>query len=100
MRDPFRYSTTMIFKFHETKDTSHLKEEWVPLIYKIVNNGYIFNWGSIPYINMEDVLSKCKKYTIQKPKGFYMASYLIEIVCASNPFPNLRWNWNLLLKPY
>ena len=49
-----------ICKLDGEEDAKHFKEQWVPLMYEVVNNGMIFNWGSILSINVVYLVSKCR----------------------------------------
>ena len=42
LRGPFRLATS-IFRIHGEKYAMHFKEEWVPLMYEIINEGSMFN---------------------------------------------------------
>ena len=52
-----------ICKLHGEEDAKHFKEQWVPLMYEVVNNIMIFNWGSILLINVAYLVYKCTDST-------------------------------------
>jgi hypothetical protein len=58
--------------------------------YIVVKKGQDFNW--------ESILSFIIVNRVQDPKGmknlgFYMSSYLIDVVCSANSFPAFNWAW-------
>jgi hypothetical protein len=48
---------------------------------------------------MKRAIEKDKKPNTEILPTFYMASYFLDIVCASNSFPGINWNWNIDLSP-
>jgi hypothetical protein len=44
-------------------------------------------------------IERAKKTTSETFPTFYMGLYLLDIICASNPFPRLNWNWNIAKTP-
>jgi hypothetical protein len=42
---------------------------------------------------MQRALVKAKQPNFEILPTFYMASYLLDIICASNPFSRIRWSW-------
>jgi hypothetical protein len=51
--------------------------------------GSILNWGEIISSNLDIQLKK-----VQKEHRFYMSSYLLDVMCASQQYPSLGWKWN------
>jgi hypothetical protein len=76
------------------KDCSKFSEAWMPLAYTVAIIGSSFNWGEI----ISKQLSICVQQAQTSKEGeaptFYMASYLLDVMCARNVFAgmNLRWH--------
>jgi hypothetical protein len=77
----------------------HFKDAWVPFFYILITNGFVFNWAAILSHVMKSFIERDKKPIIEILPTFYMASYLLDIVCANNSFPGLNWNWNIAGSP-
>jgi hypothetical protein len=66
----------------------------MPLAYTIAIIGCSFNWGEI----ISKQLSTCVQQAQTSKEGeapmFYMASYLLDVLCSRNVFAdmNLRWH--------
>jgi hypothetical protein len=79
---------------YKEKYCSRFSEAWVPLACTVAIAGCSFNWG--------EKISKQQSICVpqaQVPKEgealtFYMASYLLDVMCAINVFVgmNLRWH--------
>nr|KUM46235.1 hypothetical protein ABT39_MTgene1741 [Picea glauca]QHR88026.1 hypothetical protein Q903MT_gene2038 [Picea sitchensis] len=44
---------------------------------------------------MKHSLTKAKEHSPDSPPTFYMTSYLLDIICANNPFPGMGWSWSI-----
>jgi hypothetical protein len=80
----------MICRLYGEETNTHFRMEWFPMAYMVAQKGQAFNWVSI--------LSFSITKRSQDPKGmknpeFYMSSYLIDVVCATNSFPTFNWAW-------
>ena len=71
------------------KDASSFSEKWVLIIHQIISNGSILNLGEIISLNLDSHLKKA-----QKDHDFYMASYLMVVMCASREYPTMGWKWD------
>jgi hypothetical protein len=60
------------------------------MAYKISQNGHVFNWETILSFNIAQCSNDPKN---MKNPGFYMSTYLIDVVCATNSFPIFNWSW-------
>ena len=65
----------------------------------VMSTNTIFNWANILSTNLLRALEKAIQN--QDPKGipFYFTGYLLDVLCASNPFPGLKWAWTLKCPP-
>jgi hypothetical protein len=94
LREPYIYLMALLCRLHGEKDCSRFSEAWMPLAYTIAISGIGFNWGAI----ISKQLSTCIRQA-QTPKegetpSFYMASYLLDIVCARNDFAGMNLSWH------
>ena len=71
------------------KDPSHFLDKWIPIIHQVIRYGSILNWGEIISSNLDIQLKK-----VQKEHQFYMSSYLLDVMCASQEYPCVGWKWN------
>jgi hypothetical protein len=94
LREPYIYLMALICWLYGEKDCSKFSETWIPLAYIVVIVRRIFNWG--PIISKQ--LSICVHQSHMLKEGeaptFYMASYLLDVMCVRNVFVgmNLRWH--------
>jgi hypothetical protein len=80
----------LICQLYGEMDCSKFSEAWMPLAYTMAISGSSFNWGAI--------VSKQLSINIlqaQRPKQgdvpiFYMASYLLDVICARNVFAGMN----------
>jgi hypothetical protein len=67
----------------------------MPLSYTVVISGSGFNWGEI----ISKQLSICVQQAQTSKEGetptFYMASYLLDVMCARNIFVNMNLRWHV-----
>jgi hypothetical protein len=84
----------LIYQLYGEKDCSKFLEAWMSLAYTIVIIGCSFNWGEI----ISKQLSICVKQAQTLKEGealtFYMASYLLDVMCARNVFTNMNLSWH------
>ena len=88
-----QYLMTMLSKLHGEVDCTSFKLKWLPLTHGVMSIGTIFNWENIFFSNLLWSLEKAIQK--QDPKGtpFYFVGYLLDALCASNPFSGLKWSW-------
>ena len=64
-------------------------DKWVPIIHQIMSNGLVLNWGEINSSNMDSQLKKA-----QKDHEFYVASYSMDVMCASREYLAMGYKWD------
>lgn len=74
------------------KDASTFPNKWILIIHQVITSGSIMNWGEIISSNINSQLKK-----VQSKHKFYMASCLLDVMCANREYPYLGWKWNLSL---
>jgi hypothetical protein len=93
LRDPYIYLMALIFQLYgDQKDCSKFSEAWMPLAYTMVISWSRFNWGAI----ISKQLTICVQHAQTQKEGetptFYMASYLLDVICAMNIFVDMNLN--------
>jgi hypothetical protein len=82
LREPYIYLMALLCRLHGEKDCSQFSEAWMPLAITVAISSIGFNWGTI----ISKQLSTCIKQAQVPKEGefltFYMASYLLDIICA------------------
>jgi hypothetical protein len=88
-----------ICRLYGEKDCSKLLEAWMPLEYTVVISRSNFNWGEI----ISKQLRICVQWAQMPKEGeaptFYMASYFLDVMCASNIFANMNLSWHVSKLP-
>jgi hypothetical protein len=85
----------LICRLYGEKDCSRFSEAWMPLAYTVAISGSGFNWGAI----ISKQLSICIQQAWTPKEGetptFYMASYLLDVMCARNVFTGMNLSWHV-----
>jgi hypothetical protein len=72
----------------------------MPLAYTVAIIECIFNWGEI----ISKKLSTCVQQAQMPKEGeaptFYMASYLLNVMCGRNVFIGMNLRWHVAEIPY
>ena len=71
------------------KDVSTFPDKWIPIIHKVITTRSVLSWGEIISSNLDSQLKK-----VQSEHKFYMASYMMYVMCANREYPSLGWKWN------
>jgi hypothetical protein len=80
----------MTCRLYGEETNNHFRMEWFPMAYTVVKNDNYFNWDNILSFNIAN--------RVLEPKGmknpcFYMSSYIIDKICATNCFLSFNWAW-------
>ena len=76
----------LLSRIFRRNDASGFPDKWILIIYQVVTSGSMLNWGEIISSNMDTKLKKVKN-----EHKFYMASYMMDVICASREYPSLGW---------
>jgi hypothetical protein len=99
LREPYIYLMALICRLYGEKDCSRFSEAWMPLAYTVAISGSGFNWGVI----ISKQLSICIQQAQTPKEGetpiFYMASYLLDVMCARNIFVDMNLSWHVAELP-
>jgi hypothetical protein len=84
----------MLCHLYGEKNSTKFKLSWVPLIHQVLTRK-VFNWSHILSANIKQEVQKVsgspsRIYCL----GFFMSSYLVDVVCVVTPFPLLGWSWS------
>lgn len=79
----------LLERIFRRKYASSFPDKWVPIIYQILSSGLVLNWGEIKSSNLDNQLKKA-----QKDHEFYMASYLMDLMCSIHEYPEMGWKWD------
>jgi len=96
MKQPYRLLNSLICILYGKENNTHFKRQWAPLVYYVAEKEHIFNLVQLLSINIFE--TKKSPYTL-KPLGFYMFSYLIDVLCANVHFLGMRWECKPSLFP-
>jgi hypothetical protein len=95
LKEPYIYLMALICRLYGEKDCSIFSEVWIPLAYTVVISGSGFNWGVI----ISKKLSICIQQSQTPKEGetptFYMASYLLDVMCTRNIFAGMNLSWHV-----
>ena len=96
---PTQYLTLMLSFLHGEANCTNFKSEWLPIAHGVMSDGIVFNWASMLSQNLLKALEKAVRKPDPKGTIFYFATYLLDILCASNSFPSLNWAWTPQIPP-
>lgn len=83
-RNSIQIILILLARIFKRKDVPHFPSKWISIIHKVIKHGSILNWGEIISSNLDIQLMK-----VHKEHQFYMSSYLLDVMCASQEYPSL-----------
>jgi hypothetical protein len=86
----------LICRLYGERNFSKFSQEWMPLAYTLAISRSIFNWGTIILKQLSIGIEKAHKPKSGEVPSFFMASYLLDVVCARNIFPGMGLRWHVL----
>jgi hypothetical protein len=89
LREPYMFLMALICRLYGEKDCSKFLEAWIPLAYTIAISGSVFNWGAIISKQLSIRVDQAHKPKAGEVPSFFMASYLLDAMCARNVFPGM-----------
>jgi hypothetical protein len=90
LREPYIYLMALICQLYEEKDCSNFSEAWMPLSYIVAIVGSRFNWGSIISKQLRICVQQDQTSKEGETPNFYMASYLLDVICTRNVFARMN----------
>jgi hypothetical protein len=94
LRQPYIYLMALLYRFHGEKDFSWFSEAWMPLAFTIAISGMGFNWGAIISKQLRTCIRQAQMLKQGDAPTFYMASYLLDVICIGNTFSGMNLNWH------
>jgi hypothetical protein len=72
---------------------------WIPLAYTVAIFRSSFNWGAIISKQLSICIQQAQTPKEGETPTFYMASYLIDVMCAKNIFIDMNLSWHVVELP-
>lgn len=89
----FLLLTTLLSRLYGETNSTHFKEEWVPLVAEIIQLWKFFNWVSILFVNLIKEIWKERDSSEGQHVPFFMSAYLVDALCAENEFSGMQYKW-------
>jgi hypothetical protein len=94
LREPYTYLMALLCRLHGQKDCSQFSEAWMPLAFTVAISGTGFNWSAIISKQLSTYIKQAQTPKEGDTPAFYMALYLLDIICARNAFAGINLNWH------
>jgi hypothetical protein len=92
LREPYIYVMALLYKLHGEKICSRFSEAWMPLDFTISISSTGFNWGAIISKQLSTCIKQAQEMKEVDTPDFYMASYLLDVICIRNTFSGMNLN--------
>ena len=89
------YFMALIYRLYGENHCSKFSEACMPLEYNMAISGSSFNWGAIISKKLSINLSQAQTPNEGEVLNFYMASYLLDVICARNIFASMNLSWHI-----
>jgi hypothetical protein len=99
LREPYIYLMALLSRLYGEKDCSIFSEAWMPLDYKVAISRSSFNWGAIISKQLSICIQQAQTLKEGETPAFYMASYLVHVMCARNIFVAMNLSWHVAELP-
>jgi hypothetical protein len=86
---------SLIYRLYGEKDCSIFSEAWMPLSYIVAIFGSDFKWGTIISKKLRIYIQQAQTPKEGETPAFYMASYLLDVMCTINIFPDMNLSWDV-----
>jgi hypothetical protein len=88
------YLMVLLCHLYGEKDCSRFLDAWLPLAHTVAMTRKMFNWGGILSNQLGLMIEKVHqvKKALDIVPTFYMASYLLDVICVGNVFLGLSLN--------
>jgi hypothetical protein len=94
LRESYIYLMALLCRLHGEKDCSRFSEAWMPLAYTVAISRRGFNWGAIISKQLSTCIQQAQMPKEGETPSFYMASYLLDVICARNAFAGMNLSWH------
>jgi hypothetical protein len=99
LREPYMYLMALICRLYGEKDCSKFSEAWMPLAYTVAISRSSFNWGAIISKQLSINILQAQTPKEGETSVFFMASYLLDVICVRNTFAGMNLNWHVVELP-
>jgi hypothetical protein len=83
----------LLYWLHGEKYCSGFSEAWMPLAYTVIIYETSFNWGVTISKKLSTYILQAQQLKEGENLSFYMASYVLDIICARNVFTGMNLIW-------
>jgi hypothetical protein len=95
LRDPYIYFMALICQLYGEKEYSKFSKAWMTLSYTVAILECSFNWGAIISKRLSTYVQQAQTPKEGEEPTFYMALYLLDVMCAKNIFIVMNMSWNV-----
>jgi hypothetical protein len=95
IQEPYMYLIALIYRLYGEKDCSKFSEACIPLTHTMAILGSSFSWGAIISKKLNINLSQAQTSKEGEVLVFYMASYLLDVICARFFFAGMNLSWHV-----
>jgi hypothetical protein len=95
LREPYIYLMALICWLYEENDCSKFLEAWMSLAYTMAIFRRSFNLGAIISKQLIICVQQAQMLKEGEALTFYMASYLLDVMCARNVFADMNFSWHV-----
>jgi len=89
----YRDTAVMLCRLFGEKNCNLFKREWTPIMHVVVEEGKVMNWANILAANLLSAIRKYKDSVKGHEPPFFMAAYVLDLICTTVPFPELNLFW-------
>jgi hypothetical protein len=95
LREQYIYMMALICRLYGEKHCSIFSEAWMPLAYTVAIFESGFNWGAIISKQLSICIQQAQTSKEGETPTFYMASYLLDVMCIRNIFVGMNLSWHV-----
>jgi hypothetical protein len=99
MRESYISLMALIYHLYGEKDFSNFSKAWIPLAYTVAIVRNSFNWGAIISKKLIIYVQQAQVPKEGKKPIFYMALYLLDVMCSRNVFSTMNLSWHVAELP-
>lgn len=83
----------MMCRLFSEKNYNLFRRESTPIMHVVVEEGKIMNWANILVAIFLNAIRRRKDASRGQEPPFYIAAYLLDLICAAIHFPKLKLLW-------
>jgi len=85
----------LVCRLYGGNDRSNFSKAWMPLAYTLAISISIFNRGAFILKQLSTRIKHMQKPKPGEVPSFFMASYLLDVMCARNIFLGMGLSWHV-----